>query len=70
MPEPLDQRRLAAIMIADVVGYSRMMAADEAGTFAALKTRRETVLVPQLVPTGAASLSLWAMEFWSSSVVS
>jgi|RhiMetdeSRZDD1v2_1073273.scaffolds.fasta_scaffold41693_5 TolB-like protein len=48
MPEPLDQRRLAAIMVADVVGYSRMMAADEAGTFAALKTRRETVLVPTI----------------------
>lgn len=30
-------RRLAAIMMADVVGYSRLMAADEAGTVAALK---------------------------------
>lgn len=25
-------RRLAAIMVADVIGYSRMMEADEAGT--------------------------------------
>ena len=35
-------RRLAAILAADVVGYSRLMAADEVGTLAALKaTRRE-----------------------------
>jgi len=40
------ERRLAAILAADVVGYSRMMAADEAGTFAALKARRKEVLEP------------------------
>ena len=39
-------RRLAAIMVADVVGYSRMMEADEAGTLAALKERRKGVLEP------------------------
>ena len=32
-----EQRRLAAIMAADVVGYSRLIAADEAGTLARLK---------------------------------
>ncbi len=31
------ERRLAAILAADVVGYSRLMEADEAGTFARLK---------------------------------
>src|SRR5438046_2683687 len=31
------QRRLAAILAADVVGYSRLMGADEAGTMAALR---------------------------------
>ena len=31
------QRRLAAILAADVVGYSRLMSADEAGTLAAVK---------------------------------
>ena len=36
-------RKLAAILAADVVGYSRLMAADEAGTLAALKGHRETV---------------------------
>src|SRR4051812_34184575 len=39
-------RRLAAIMVADVVGYSRLMEADEAGTLAALKNRRKTVVEP------------------------
>src|SRR5215831_8468197 len=43
---PAMERRLAAILAADVVGYSRMMAADEAGTFAALKARRKDVVAP------------------------
>jgi TolB-like protein/class 3 adenylate cyclase/Tfp pilus assembly protein PilF len=46
MPEERIQRRLAAILAADVVGYSRMMQADEAGTLAALKSRRADVLQP------------------------
>ncbi len=40
------QRKLAAILAADVVGYSRLMETDEAGTLAALKSRRKTVLEP------------------------
>src|SRR6202166_2427964 len=39
-------RRLAAILAADVVGYSRMMGADEAGMLAALKRHRETIFDP------------------------
>ena len=36
-------RRLAAILAADVVGYSRLMGADEEGTLERLKTlRRES----------------------------
>ena len=46
MAEEHVQRRLAAIAIADVVGYSRLMEADEAGTLAALKERRTTILQP------------------------
>ncbi len=34
MAEDRFERRLAAILAADVVGYSRMMGADEAGTLA------------------------------------
>ncbi|MDH3644061.1 MAG: adenylate/guanylate cyclase domain-containing protein, partial [Gammaproteobacteria bacterium] len=37
MAEARTQRRLAAILAADVVGYSRLMGADEAGTLAALR---------------------------------
>src|SRR6185295_7182356 len=46
MAEERDQRRLAAILAADVVGYSRLMERDEAGTLAELKTRRKDVLEP------------------------
>src|SRR5262245_16707161 len=46
MAEERVQRRLAAILAADVVGYSRLMEQDEAGTLAALKTRRREILGP------------------------
>jgi adenylate cyclase len=39
-------RRLAAILAADVVGYSRLMGIDEEGTLAALKARRKEVVDP------------------------
>jgi len=42
------QRRLAAIIAADVVGYTRLMGVDEAGTLAALKAH-QTALVEPLV---------------------
>ena len=40
------ERRLAAILAADVVGYSRLIEADEAGTLVALKERWRTVFTP------------------------
>ena len=46
MAEERINRKLAAILAADVVGYSRLMAADEAGTLAALKQHRELVFDP------------------------
>ncbi|MGH6932679.1 MAG: adenylate/guanylate cyclase domain-containing protein, partial [Dongiaceae bacterium] len=46
MPEERVQRRLAAILAADVVGFSRLMEVDEAGTLAALRARRRDVLDP------------------------
>ncbi len=42
------ERRLAAILVADVVGYSRLMGEDEAGTLAALKTHRKEVIDPKI----------------------
>jgi hypothetical protein len=43
-----EQRRLAAIVAADVVGYSRLMGRDEAGTLAALKAIRREVVDPAI----------------------
>jgi adenylate cyclase len=40
------ERRLAAILAADVVGYSRLMEQDEAGTLRTLKERRRDILAP------------------------
>ena len=42
------ERRLAAILAADVVGYSRLIEVDEAGTLAALKSHRETLIEPKI----------------------
>ena len=47
MAEERVQRRLAAILAADVVGYSRMMSLDEGGTLARLKTLRREVFDPK-----------------------
>ena len=41
-------RRLAAILAADVAGYSRLMGADEEGTHAALTELRRTITDPQI----------------------
>ena len=40
------ERRLAAVLIADVVGYSRLLEEDEAGTLAALAQQRASILEP------------------------
>ena len=46
MAEERVQRRLAAILAADVVGYGRLMEADEHGTLKVLKARRRDILAP------------------------
>ncbi len=46
MNEPRIRRRLAAILAADVVGYSALMAADEAGTHASLKGHLAELIEP------------------------
>ena len=48
MAEARVERRLAAILAADVAGYSRMMGQDEAGTLAALKTQRSELIEPTI----------------------
>ncbi len=42
-----EERRLTTILAADVVGYSRLMAIDETGTLAQLKTHRKEVIEPK-----------------------
>jgi TolB-like protein/class 3 adenylate cyclase len=42
------ERKLAAILAADVVGYSRLMEADEAGTLAALNAHRKKLIEPTI----------------------
>src|SRR5262245_38016697 len=42
------QRRLAAILAADVVGYSRLMGAYEVGTHIALKSHRVELIDPKI----------------------
>ncbi|MBW8636658.1 adenylate/guanylate cyclase domain-containing protein [Hoeflea sp. WL0058] len=46
MAAPAETRRLAAILAADVVGYSRMMRDDESGTLSALKRHRREIFDP------------------------
>jgi class 3 adenylate cyclase len=46
MSQQVPRRRLAAILATDVLGYSRMMQADEAQTLAVLKARRAKILQP------------------------
>jgi adenylate cyclase len=48
MAEERVQRRLAAILAADVVGYSRMMRDDEAGTLAQIKSLRREIFEPKI----------------------
>ena len=42
------ERKLAAILAADVAGYSRLMELDEAGTFERLRTRRTELVEPAI----------------------
>jgi TolB-like protein len=42
------ERRLTAILAADVAGYSRLMGADEEGTLAQLKAHRRTLIDPKI----------------------
>ena len=48
MPEAREQRRLAAILAADVVGYSRLMESDESGTLTRLRALRRDIIDPSI----------------------
>src|ERR1039457_2331700 len=48
MAEARTERRLAALLAADVAGYSRLMGGDEEGTLAALKIHRRELIDPKI----------------------
>jgi adenylate cyclase len=56
--EPKAERRLAAVMAVDVVGYSRLMGRDEAGTLARLKERRKQAAEPAIARHGGRIVKL------------
>jgi adenylate cyclase len=43
-----EQRRFAAILVADVVGYSKLIGSDEAGTLAKLQALQTEIIEPQI----------------------
>ena len=53
-----DQRKLAAILSADVAGYSRLMGEDEAGTLATLKAHRAEFIDPAIASHGGRIVKL------------
>ena len=70
MGEQRVQRRLAAILAADVVGYSRLVEADEAGTVARLKTLQTDLIHPMIDQDGGRVVKVMGdgvlVEFGSS----
>jgi adenylate cyclase len=52
------RRRLSAIMSADVVGYSALMAVDEEGTLVRLNTHREELIEPAITEHGGRVVKL------------
>lgn len=61
------ERRLTAILAADVVGYSKLMGKDEAATLAALSELRQTLFDPVVISRGGNILKRmgdgWIVEF-------
>ena len=58
------ERRLTAILAADVVGYSRLMGANESDTVTALETLRSDFINPKIGEHQGESLSLRVTECW------
>ena len=52
MAEERVQRRLAAILVADVVGYSRLIEADDEGTRARLRSIYAELIDPRITADG------------------
>ncbi|WP_210214323.1 hypothetical protein, partial [Sinorhizobium meliloti] len=61
------ERRLAVIMATDIVGYSRLMEADEGRTLDAIKRLQPRYSLPTSTHAAAGSSSSWRKEPWSRS---
>jgi len=46
------ERRLAAVLMMDIAGYSRLMSLDEEGTFAGLRDRMQSIVEPGIAAAG------------------
>src|SRR5262244_883579 len=57
-PVVREQRKLAAILAADVVSYSRLMGRDESGTLARLREHRKLRLEPAIARYGGRLVKL------------
>jgi class 3 adenylate cyclase len=53
------ERKLSALLAADVVGYSNLMEIDEAGTLEELKNHRRDNFDPQIARHGAPVVAAW-----------
>jgi class 3 adenylate cyclase len=60
-------RRLAAILAADVAGYSRLIGADEQGTLARLKAIRTELIDPAVAGHNGRITKRPAMAYWPNS---
>src|SRR5262245_58866928 len=69
MANPHVERHLAAILAADVAGYSRLMGIDEEGTHAALKVYRREIIDPKITEHRGRIVRIigdgWLVEFAS-----
>ncbi|RWA66611.1 hypothetical protein [Mesorhizobium sp.] len=60
-----EQRRLAAILAADVAGYSRLMATDESGTLGRLRRLGAEVFEPKIARPPVAAIPFYFV-WWTS----
>ena len=70
MAEHRVERRLAAILAADVAGYSRLMGLDEEGTLARLKALLRDLIDPEIAEHRGRIVKTTATGCWSSSPAS
>ena len=61
----MDPRRLAAVLAADVVGYSRLVSDNEKGALAALHSLRHDVIAPNITAYSGRLFKEWVTDFYA-----